>query len=92
MIDVRTYKEVFRLDDDAYVNGYSSNKLGVSPSGQYVMVGGKKGRIFIFDLVKQELEEVLDKEHTATINSCDWQKKGNKAASIDVLGSLYIWS
>ena len=68
-----------------------SNRVGVSPSGNYVMVGGSGGKIFFFDLINQQLEEAYHGEHTSTVVSCDWMKRGGKSASIDTTGNLFIW-
>ena len=53
--------------------------------------GSWNGNIIIIDLNKGELEEIYEDVHTTSVVACEWQPRGNKFASIDNLGGLYIW-
>ena len=45
----------------------------------------------IVDSTTGELEEIYEDVHTAPVVACEWQPKGEKFASIDILGGLYLW-
>jgi WD40 repeat protein len=90
--DIRTYKEVFKFEHENYKCGTTTNKLCISSNSKFAIVGSQNGNIIIIDITKGELEEIYEDVHTSTVVACEWQPRGNKFASIDNLGGLYIWT
>ena len=83
---------VSTFEDEEYINGHDCNTAAISYNGRFAAVGSKKGSLVIFNIDKNEVEEVYDKEHTTSIIGCSWQKRGgSKIATIDSLGNLFIW-
>jgi WD40 repeat protein len=89
--DVRTYKEVQKFDHELYKCSSNTNRLCISSNSRYVVVGSQNGNVIIYDMKTQELEEIYDQVHKTAIVACEWQPRGTKFASIDNLGSLFIW-
>jgi WD40 repeat protein len=64
----------------------------LSPNGKYAAAGSRNGKLVIFDLIKGTVEEIFGNEHTTRIAGCSWSKRGgSRVATIDSLGSLFIW-
>jgi WD40 repeat protein len=64
----------------------------LSPNGRYAAAGSKNGKVIIFDLSNGQVEEIFSGEHTTRIAGCAWSKRGgSRLATVDSLGSLFIW-
>lgn len=92
LIDLRTFSVVCSFEHEKFFNSTDTNSIAVSCNGAYAAVGSKNGNLLIFNLHKEELEEMFEGEHTNRIVGCAWQRKnGNKIATIDAIGNLFIW-
>ena len=92
IIDTRMFEVVRTIESDNFTNSADTNHLGVSPTGRFAAVGSKNGSLIIVDIYSGEVEEVFEKEHTTSIVSCDWAKRGGgKVATIDNIGNLFLW-
>jgi hypothetical protein len=40
----------------------------------------------------QDIEEIYDQQHKTAVVACEWQPRGQKFATIDNLGSLFLWT
>jgi len=89
--DIRTYKELFKFEHENYRCSSNTNRLCISSNSKYGFVGSKNGNIVIFDAISGELEEIYEDIHTSAVVACEWQPRGDKFASIDSLGGLYLW-
>lgn len=49
-IDIRTFKEVHRLENELYTNGSNHNRACLSSDGCYALVGSNNGSLLIFDV------------------------------------------
>jgi len=85
-------KEVQKFYHDNYRCSSNTNRLAVSPNGRYVVVGSQNGNVIVYDTKTQDIEEIYEHQHKTAVVSCEWQPRGNKFATIDNLGSLFIWS
>lgn len=85
-------KEVQKFYHDRYRCSSNTNRLAVSPNGRYVIVGSQNGNVIVYDTKTSDIEEIYEHEHKTAVVSCEWQPRGNKFASIDNLGSLFIWN
>jgi WD40 repeat protein len=55
-------------------------------------IGGKNGSLFVVDLLEQKVVERFDDQHSTPILGVSWDPShGSRIASIDTLGSLFIW-
>jgi WD40 repeat protein len=55
-------------------------------------VGAKSGALFIFDLQERKVTEIHYDAHSTPILGCSWDPShGSRVATIDTLGSLFIW-
>jgi WD40 repeat protein len=89
--DLRTNKELYKMEHELYKCGSNTNRLCISSNSRYVIVGSQNGSIVIFDLTNGEIEEIYTGVHTTAVVACEWQPRGTKFASIDNLGGLFIW-
>jgi WD40 repeat protein len=90
--DLRTNKEVYKMEHERYKCSSNTNRLTISSNSKYCIVGSQNGNIVIFDLTTGELEEIYENVHTTAVVACEWQPRGTKFASIDNLGGLFIWA
>jgi len=48
--------------------------------------------VFVFNLETGKIEEIYAGEHSAPVVGCEWDPNwGSRLATIDQIGSLYIW-
>ena len=83
---------MYNLSHEHYKCGSSTNRLCVSTNSRYIVVGSQNGNVIIYDITTGEIEEIYEDIHTTTVVACEWQPRGSKFATIDNLGSLFIWS
>jgi autophagy-related protein 16 len=92
LIDIRTFNVLQTFENENYYNSNDTNQLGVSPTGKYIALGSKNGKLLIVNIQDNEVEEIFEREHTSPIVGCDWSKKGgSRVASIDSIGNLFVW-
>ena len=84
------FKTLLTLESEEYYCPNETSGMGVAPTGNYVAVGSKNGKLVIFDMIKGEVEEIMDREHTCAIVSVEWSSRGT-LATIDQIGNLFIW-
>ncbi len=49
-----------RIDNEFYQNTHDTNPARLNYSGKYAAVGGRQGRVLIFDMDKGILEKILE--------------------------------
>jgi WD40 repeat protein len=91
MFDVRTFKEVDKFYHERYKCSSSTNRLCISSNSRYVVCGSLNGNVIVYDMKQKEIEEIYDQMHKTAVVACEWQPRGTKFATIDNLGSLYVW-
>eukprot|EP00347_Sterkiella_histriomuscorum_P010061 403338836 len=91
IIDTRMFQVVKTIENENYINSNETNTFGLSPSGHYLAVGSRGGKLLIFNTLDGEVEEIFDREHTTSIVACDWSNRGSKVATIDSIGILFVW-
>ena len=48
--------------------------VGISPNGEYLVMGSQTGSVFVLDIKKQQIqvEEIYDDEHMSPVQGCIW--------------------
>lgn len=67
LIDVKQFEEVCMFESEHYLNGHSSSRSSISPSGDYAVIGSKNGNVIVLKLKYDsiELEEIYSGEHAS---------------------------
>lgn len=68
--DFSTYKTIATIENPDLMIPQAGCNFGISTSGKYLAVGSQNGNVFIFDLEKNQLEEIYQGEHTAPVVGC----------------------
>ena len=95
VIDIRTLKVLNTYENENYYNSNDTSQIGVSPSGRYIALGSKNGKLIIMDILKDEgvVENIFDKQHhSCAIVSVDWSRRTSRIASVDTKGNLLVWN
>eukprot|EP00345_Euplotes_harpa_P000219 CAMPEP_0168323396 /NCGR_PEP_ID=MMETSP0213-20121227/3455_1 /TAXON_ID=151035 /ORGANISM="Euplotes harpa, Strain FSP1.4" /LENGTH=105 /DNA_ID=CAMNT_0008325457 /DNA_START=344 /DNA_END=657 /DNA_ORIENTATION=- len=68
LIDVKQFEEVCMFESEHYLNGNSSSRSSISPSGDYAVIGSKNGNVIVLKLNNDsiQLEEIYSGEHEST--------------------------
>lgn len=93
VIDIRMYKVLNTYENENYYNSNDTSQIGVSPSGRYLALGSKNGKLIIMDILKDEgvVDNIFDK-HSCAIVSVDWSRRTSCIASVDTKGNLLVWN
>lgn len=92
VVDVRMFGVVRTIENENYYNSHETNQIGVSPTGRFVAVGSKNGKLILVNVDEGDIEEIYGNEHTTAIVGCDWSKRGGSyVATIDSIGNLFLW-
>lgn len=62
-----------------------------SPDAGLVVAGSGDGSVIVWREADCKVAKTL-KEHTAAVSCVDWSSDGGKVASVDVSGTLIVWS
>ena len=92
VIDMRSSNTLHSLEHSDLIVPTAISKFAISPDGQFVVVGGHQGMIFIFNLITGRLEEAYDEEHNVSVLGVDWAPgSASTIATMDKSGLLYVW-
>jgi WD40 repeat protein len=56
-----------------------------------VLAGGANGSVFVWDMDRMEIEDILDGVHSAPITSVAWKSHDTEFVSADNVGGLVVW-
>jgi WD40 repeat protein len=89
---MRTQKVLHQLEIPELVIPAVCSSIGLARNDQYLAIGGRGGALFIVDLEELKVIEKFSDQHSTPILGCAWDPShGSRVASIDTLGSLFIW-
>lgn len=93
LIDVKQFEEISMFEHEQYLNGNKTSRSGISPNGDYAVIGSKNGSVIVIKLGLDEiqLEEIYTGEHNSCINVCTWQPSGGSFTTADSTGNFIIW-
>ena len=91
VFDVRMMKETQNFYHEQYKCSSNTNRLCISSNSRFVVCGSLNGNVIIYDMKTQDIEEIYDGMHKTAVVACEWQPRGTRFATIDNLGSLYLW-
>jgi WD40 repeat protein len=89
---MRMMKELHHFYHERYKCSSSTNRLALSPNGRYAVVGSHNGNVIVYDVLANDFENIYEHAHKTAVVACEWQPRGSKFASIDNLGSLFLWN
>lgn len=92
IVDVKMNKKIAWLGHHNYVCAGNYSKLAWSDDSAYVVVGGHRGQVFIFNTLLGKIEEVLDRGHSNPVVCVAWRPRESQLASVDSVGGLVIWT
>lgn len=92
LLDMRTQKTLNEMEIPELSVSTVCSSVGLARNDQYLAVGGKSGALFIVDVQEMKVVEVYSDSHSTPILGCSWDPShGSRVASIDTLGSIFIW-
>lgn len=70
----------------------TGGRFGITGDSKYLAVGSQGGQVFIFDLLKNKLEEIFSDGHTSPVVGCAWDpSNSSRLVSIDSMGHMLVW-
>lgn len=92
VLEMRTQKTLHEIDVSELSIPAVCSSIGVAKNDQFLAIGAKSGAVFIVDLNEQKVIEVFNDQHSTPVLGVAWDPShGSRVASIDTLGSLFIW-
>jgi autophagy-related protein 16-1 len=92
ILDLRTFKKFSSLQHHNYACSGNYSKIAWSFDSGFVVAGGQRGQLFVWNANTSGIEEILDRGHTNPVVAVTWRPRESHMASVDSVGGLVIWN
>lgn len=92
IVDLKMNKKILWLGHHNYICSGNYSKIAWSDDSGYVVVGGNRGQVFVFNTLLGKIEEVLDRGHSNPVTAVAWRPRESQISSVDSVGGLVIWT
>ena len=92
IVDLRNNKRTSTLQHHNYMCSGNFSKISWSSDSKFLVAGGHRGQIFVWNTHSGKIEEVLDRGHSNPVVAVTWRPRESNMASVDSVGGLVIWN